>query len=203
MTSTTSLINSLSPKNNLYISKSLSSKNFFNNYPLNINVSNDVFEKTSNLKSLNTFGIPAELIYKKTPTNRKNFEFQTNFFDLKNNYISDGGLNKKNNKFNEDPTLIKNNLVKSSSSQNKNSLDYKNYNEMFKYNSQSMKNIHNNNLTKSKKKIDNIKSTDYDSNNNKIKRNNYFQTERMKSNLNSSHKLNSKNKTNINSKKNS
>ena len=203
MTTTTSFIKTLSPKNNLYISKSLSSKNFFNNYPLNINVSNDVFEKTSNLKSLNTFGIPAELIYKKTPTNRKNFEFQTNLFDLKNNYISDGGLTKKNNKFNEDPTLIKNNLVKSSSSQYKNSLDNKNYNEMFKYNSQSMKNIHNNNNNKSKKKIDNIKSTDYDSNNNnKIKRNNYFQTDRIKySNLNSSLKL--KNKTNINSKKNS
>ena len=206
MNTTTSLNKSLSPKNNLYISKSLSSKNFFNNYPLNINVSNDVFEKTSNLKSLNTFGIPAELIYKKTPTNRKNFDFHNNFFDIKNNYISDGGLTNKINKFNEDPTYIKNNLVKSSS-QNKNLLDNKSYNEMFKYNSQSMKNIHNNNnnLIKSKKKIDNIKSTDYDSNNNnKIKKNNYFQTDRIKhSNLNSSQKLNSKNKTNINSKKNS
>jgi hypothetical protein len=54
---------------------------------------------------------------------------------------------------------------------------------MFKKNSQSKKKIHNkkNKLKKSKKKIDNIKSTDYDSNNNnKIKKNNYFQTDRIK-----------------------
>ena len=121
MTSKTSFIKNLSPKNNFNISKSLSSKNFFNNYNLNINDSNDIFEKTSNLKSLNTYGIPAELIYKKTPTTRKNIEYQFNFKENFNNFVSDGGLNKKINKFNEDPTFYnKNNLIKSSSTSNKN-----------------------------------------------------------------------------------
>ena len=143
-----------------YIPKSLSSRDFFN--PSRINTipttkKINEFMKTTNIKKLNTNGTSPIIIYKKTP--RVNYKSEIQFGLLRSGeYITDGGLKKKKEKFNTE------NPIKETKSSNK-MLTSTNSKTIIKNKcSQSMKSI--------RKKNEN--NNNNSNNKNQIKRNNYF-----------------------------
>ena len=159
-------MNSL-PLSYRYIPKSFSTRNFLSpstsiTSPTNNKNKND-FKKSSNLKQLNINGTSPIILFKKTP--KSNHRNQIDF-DLKTNeYISDGGLKKKIDKFNIEKTMKENKSTNKMLSPTQSKKMIKNQT------SQSMKSIRKKNqMNKNNLKINNIE------NNNKkiVKRNNCF-----------------------------
>ena len=82
-----------------YIPKSLSSRDFLK--PLktykNSNKKLNEFMKTSNIKQLNTNGTSPIIIYKKTPKIHHRSDIELGILKT-SDYVTDGGLKKKNRK---------------------------------------------------------------------------------------------------------
>ena len=160
-----------------YIPKSLSSRDCISRVNSSPNKKINIFIKTTNIKQLNTNGTSPIIIYKKTP--RAHYKPEINFGLLKSGeYVTDGGLKKKLEKFNTENTN-KENKSKILSSSNSKSIIKTNC-------SQSMKSIR-------KKKENNNKK--------KIMRNNYFSSPPKSTSSNNKSLKKSIKKTKENSKK--
>ena len=141
-----------------YIPKSLSSRDFLK--PLktykNSNKKLNEFMKTSNIKQLNTNGTSPIIIYKKTPKIHHRSDIELGILKT-SDYVTDGGLKKKIEKFNSENNKNSKNVCISNSK------------SMIKKNcSQSMK------IMTKKKENKNSLNNNLKINNKHIKRNNYF-----------------------------
>ena len=158
-------MNSL-PLSYRYIPKSFSTRNFLSpsttiTSPNNKKNKND-FKKSSNLKQLNINGTSPIILFKKTP--KSNHRNQIDF-NLKNEYISDGGLKKKIDKYNIEKTIKENKSTNKILSPSQSKKMIKNQT------SHSMKSIR----KKNQMNKNNVKLNNIESNNKKIvKRNNCF-----------------------------
>ena len=148
-----------------YIPKSLSSRDFLNPIKTYIKSNKKIneFMKTTNIKKLNTNGTSPIIIYKKTP--RTHYKSEIQFGLLRSGeYITDGGLKKKKEKFNTE------NPIKETKSSNK-MLTTTNSKTIIKNKcSQSMKSIR----KKNDNNTNNFKNKSNQKSKNNIKRNNYF-----------------------------
>ena len=152
------------PSSYRYIQKSKSSRDFLS--PLHSITSptnkND-FKKISNSKQLNINGTSPIILYKKTQKINHRTQFDFNFLQS-GDYVSDGGLKKKLEKFNTEK------IIKENKSNSK-IISPSNSKTMIKsQTSQSMKSIR----KKEENNTNNFKNKSNQKSKNNIKRNNYF-----------------------------
>ncbi len=181
------------PSTYRYIPKSFSSRDFLSaSHSITTPTNNRIeFKKSSNTKQLNINGTSPIIIYKKTPKSNHRSQIEFNFIKS-GEYVSDGGLKKKLDKFNGEKVIKEN---KSSSK----IISPSNSKKLMKIQtSQSMKSIRKKNETQANKNTTK-KNNERRKKENNIKRNNYFSPPPKSPNFNG--KILKKNKSNKSSNK--
>ena len=181
------------PSTYRYIPKSFSSRDFLSaSHSITTPTNNRIeFQKSSNTKQLNINGTSPIIIYKKTPKSNHRSQIEFNFIKS-GEYVSDGGLKKKLDKFNGEKAIKEN---KSSSK----IISPSNSKKLMKIQtSQSMKSIRKKNETQANKNTTK-KNNERRKKENNIKRNNYFSPPPKSPNFNG--KILKKNKSNKSSNK--
>ncbi len=156
-------MNSL-PSSYRYIQKSKSSRDFLTPlHSITSPTNKNEFKKISNSKQLNINGTSPIILYKKTQKINHRTQFDFNFLKS-GDYVSDGGLKKKLEKFNTEKIMKEN-------KSNSKIISPSNSKRMIKsQTSQSMKSIR----KKNDNNTNNFKNKSNQKSKNNIKRNNYF-----------------------------